>query len=156
MTKFNELCEACTKSRNEVNGYVNGCKKFILKLRDGFAEYIDCPVDKVDFDSESFYLEGTMFYFKLGIKLFNEHNIIYKMQYNLDFKSNTDNDPTWEVFLISSIKKYEQRFEINIKNDDEYNAIYQFLYEALKDNIENQLQYLTNDNYKETTIGFGT
>ena len=143
-SKFEEINNAYVKYQIEVNSSFSDCERFIYKMVDGLAVYLGC--DRKDlvfgptlrkFDEskskvmdlmEATEMEGDGYWhFGLGIKLYGHSKGLFDRTQFAQFAVKKVDDE----FLVNF--EYDREFNIHEDNDYEFNVLYEFYFNQIKD-----------------------
>ena len=143
-SKFEEINDAYVKYQIEVNSSFSDCERFIYKMVDGLAVYLGC--DRKDlvfgptlrkFDEskskvmdlmEATEMEGDGYWhFGLGIKLYGHSKGLFDRTQFAQFAVKKVDDE----FLVNF--EYDREFNIHEDNDYEFNVLYEFYFNQIKD-----------------------
>jgi hypothetical protein len=166
MSKFDELCKAYTKSRNDYFVYQDESFKFALKLANEFIDYFGIPKEQIKYipankepveDTNytiwgSIHLDNDTFW-HLGIllTLYEKPNIYPNQPIKIVIKFKKDNS----VFIVK-IKNSEQEFKINPLIKTDYYVFYDHIYDGIKIMFNDQLQQFLKESSSIKTFGFHT
>jgi hypothetical protein len=143
-SKFEEINDAYVKYQIEVNSSFSDCERFIYKMVDGLAVYLGC--DRKDlvfgptlrkFDEsksevmdlmEATEMEGDGYWhFGLGIKLYGHSKGLFDRTQFAQFAVKKVDDE----FIVNF--EYDREFNIHEDNDYEFNVLYEFYFNQIKD-----------------------
>jgi len=143
-SKFEEINDAYVKYQIEVNSSFSDCERFIYKMVDGLAVYLGC--DRKDlvfgptlrkFDEskskvmdlmEVTEMEGDGYWhFGLGIKLYGHSKGLFDRTQFAQFAVKKVDDE----FIVNF--EYDREFNIHEDNDYEFNVLYEFYFNQIKD-----------------------
>ncbi len=143
-SKFEEINNAYVKYQIEVNSSFSDCERFIYKMVDGLAVYLGC--DRKDlvfgptlrkFDEskskvmdlmEATEMEGDGYWhFGLGIKLYGHSKGLFDRTQFAQFAVKKVDDE----FIVNF--EYDREFNIHEDNDYEFNVLYEFYFNQIKD-----------------------
>jgi len=110
MSKYEELCNAFDKAKNDYSEYRKDCHNFAVKLVKSFCDYLEAPEGRVQ------YVPSDMIGFEKE-----------KREYNLDEVMSLDDEAFWsfglKIFLTSTDPSLQRSIVIHFfvkKNGDDF------------------------------------
>lgn len=160
MARINELNQLYTKADEEFFAYQKRCTDFVLDIKRGIAEYLECEISdiplfppKEDYDNTGSVSprgalklkDDTFWHFGLGVNLYKIGQKDPDMAYifEIAFKGN-DNK------FILKIDADSKEFVINPQIDNDLEQVYEYIYNKIKNRFDNELEkYLNQYNDSE-------
>lgn len=146
MSKFEELCAALSAVREEYSAYRQQCMAFIGQLKQGLAEYLDAPEGsiaffavegsfagrRVDGPAASMHLgDDTYWHFGIVLDLFEEEGLM--PYHNVGFRFRLKEVAGIYVLHVED----SQQFEIPVDDPSRAKAVYDFIFQHLKNRYRN-------------------
>lgn len=154
MTKFEELCEIYTKAGNNFNDYRWKCIDFAKEMGKGVANYLGCKTEDIQYylknkegklqeahPRDALFLEkDTFWHYNMGINLYIVGNKDPAIPYILNLAIKGKNDS-----YIVQFPQLKEEFTINPNKPEDFQPIYDLIFNNIKDHFENQLEkFLTH------------
>ncbi len=155
MTKFEELCEIYTKAENDFYNYKWKCIDFAKNMGNGVANYLGCKTEDIQYysyDSEGkthethhrdalFLRKDTFWHFGMGINLYrvgqNYPDMLHMFDLAIKGKKKS---------FIVQFPQLNERFTINPNKSEDFQPMYDLIFNNIKDRFENQLEkFLKNE-----------
>ncbi len=167
-SKFEEINNAYVKYQTEVNLAYIDCERFICKMVDGLAIYLNCERNDLVFGPtlskfdeaksnvmnlmESIEMEEDAYWhFGLGIILRGHSQGLVDRTQFAQFAVKKDNN---NEFLLKV--EEEAEFTIHEDNEEEFKVLYEFYFKNIKDYFKEILQDFVNGEVQKDYRGFLT
>jgi len=159
MSKFEELQNAYTKSREEIQEYENDCKTFAEKIIGGLVNYLEAP--KENFQYLPLNIDEEIkknYHYAMEIEL--EEDTYFHVRFRIHFNELA---AVAFTFLIKKddnhfiIRGYEKDIEHKIDPDNEtdYTNFYEYIFQQLKEYYKTGFQnWLKGEPSQIDKIGF--
>jgi hypothetical protein len=168
MNRYEELQKAGKKTEQLFYGYKNDCREFVSKMRQEFADYLECNVEKIKWlffsdedisnyekqpgfieysgDKRMVLFEDTFSTFALGIIL-GLDNEFPPSRFDVRLKVKKEG----EYFII----RYDKTdLKVHQENEDDWEKLIEYVYVEMKKFLENSFESFIKGNKK--TFGFIT
>ncbi|SCG85168.1 hypothetical protein [Methanobacterium congolense] len=146
MTRYEELSKAANKAQTEREENLFECKRFLIGLREGFVEYLQCPDDAFKF-ADAINLEESNLneaihtmdnFFHIGFLLTIPENLERKypnqtLKYGLKLKKKE------EAFIVK-LHNDETEFKIHKDNPEKFKEFYEYLFNEIMEIYEEEFK----------------
>ena len=164
MTKFEELCDLFSKSRNDYFKYEDECIHFAADLTKEFITYFKIPQEQITYiptnkepeEDKRYTLFGAMHldddtFWHIGIilTLFEKPNVYPYQPVLMIIKLKKENGD-----FIVSLKGQSKTFKLNGKNPKTFVPFFEYIYENISVLFKSNLQKFLKNSSITKSIGF--
>lgn len=164
MTKFEELCQAFAKSREDFRSYRDACGDFAAVLLNGFREYLKCPPTQIKVtslnDEEDLSVchipigtmhlrEDTFWHIGLTLVLYEAANVYPQETAIVRIKIKKSGN-IFHVVIADS----ENVIKVDDSKDQDMNEIFDKISDLLLQNYEAGVEYFLEQDKSTRKIGY--
>jgi hypothetical protein len=148
MSKFEELCQAYAKAKQEAAEKCQACQQFTDVFIQKMGEYFDCSVAR---DNVSFDAQGTM-HCQILVTLYdNPHNLQEStkesVSISLSVSKVIDN-------YIVTIFPWMKEYKLFWNEFDKFEEVYEFIFEKIKESYIGRSDFFSEDYQNSYSLGW--
>lgn len=156
MTKFEELTDIYTNAGKDFDNYRWNCIEFAIKIGEGVADYLECEKEDIQYyltsnlsgkpqeanksreahPRDALILENdTFWHYGMGVNLYFESNKNPATTYIFDLALKGE-----KTNFIVKFPSQQKEFNIDPDKPEDFHPMNEFIYDAIKNRFENELE----------------